>query len=250
MIPRRLDQVVSWSFVSLAVLSLAAAASDPRQASQLQARHRAGQTLLTFAEVEPLVTSDSIPAVRLRELRRDAEKQGRIRYRVYRSSRPIQSVARSDARRRTAAADRLEHRLLRRSAPGTHGFAVRRRRGRSAGVAADRHLRLQPAAGRRGVLRGDRGRRRSREPGAWAGQLARRADPRNRRARASRCCSGRNVRRSSTTSAIRRCTTTCAGSRRRTARSRASRSTTWSQCRRTPPSRRRSGSICTAGAVR
>ena len=92
MICRRLDQVLSWSFACLAFLSLAAAASDQRQASRLRARHQAGQTLLTFAEVEPLVTDDAIPAVRLRELRREAEKQGRVRYRVYRSSRPIQAV--------------------------------------------------------------------------------------------------------------------------------------------------------------
>jgi len=92
MIHRRLVPVLSWLLASLAVLSLAAAATDQRQASQLQARHRAGQTLLTFGEVEPLVTDDAIPAVRLRELRREAEKRGRVRYRVYRSNRPIQTV--------------------------------------------------------------------------------------------------------------------------------------------------------------
>ena len=72
---------------------LAAAASDPRQASQLQARHQAGQTLLTFAEVQPLVTTETIAAVRLRDLRREAERSGRVGYRVYRSRRPIESVA-------------------------------------------------------------------------------------------------------------------------------------------------------------
>jgi len=92
MMRHRFAQVVWFAFVSFAVLSPAVAAGEPRQVSQLRARQQAGQTLLTFAEVEPLVTAESIAAVRLRELRREAEKQARIRYRVYRSSRPIQSV--------------------------------------------------------------------------------------------------------------------------------------------------------------
>ena len=47
------------------------------QASQLRARHQAGQTLLTFAEVQPLVTTETIAAVLVRDLRREAERSGR-----------------------------------------------------------------------------------------------------------------------------------------------------------------------------
>lgn len=77
---------VLWTLASLA-------AAGEKQASQLRARHQAGQTLLTFTEAEPQVTADAPAATRIRDLRREADPTGRIRYRVYRSLRPIESLA-------------------------------------------------------------------------------------------------------------------------------------------------------------
>jgi len=69
-----------------------ASAAQP-QVTQLRARHQAGQTLLTFAEVDPPVTSDTIRAVELQELRRKLDRDRKVRYRVYRSDAPIKAVA-------------------------------------------------------------------------------------------------------------------------------------------------------------
>lgn len=63
------------------------------QAADLKARHRSGQTLLTFTEVDSPVTQPSIAASRLRELRRRWSDPRRDGYRVYRSAQPITSVA-------------------------------------------------------------------------------------------------------------------------------------------------------------
>ncbi len=89
----RICHVVRLSFPLLILGGCAGYVDAQQQPSQLRARHQAGQTLLTFAEVQPLVTTETIAAVRLRDLRRDAERSGRAGYRVYRSRRPIESVA-------------------------------------------------------------------------------------------------------------------------------------------------------------
>jgi pimeloyl-ACP methyl ester carboxylesterase len=81
-----------WLFILLS-LSSRVAAADAKQVIGLQARHAAGQTFLTFAEIDPLVTTESIAAIRLRDLRRAAEKSGHVRYRVYRSTRPVSTIA-------------------------------------------------------------------------------------------------------------------------------------------------------------
>jgi len=63
------------------------------QATGLRARHQAGQTLLTWKEVDPPVTADSITMKELRTIKRKLGKQKRVCYRIYRSNRPITSVA-------------------------------------------------------------------------------------------------------------------------------------------------------------
>ncbi len=87
-----LERTLAWFLSLAAALFTAAAGAADKQAGQLQTRHKAGQTLLTFAEVDPPVTADSIPARELRDLRRTLEKEGKTRYRIYRSDEPIESV--------------------------------------------------------------------------------------------------------------------------------------------------------------
>ncbi|HYW79761.1 MAG TPA: alpha/beta hydrolase-fold protein [Thermoguttaceae bacterium] len=70
----------------------AVATAAEQQANGLAVRHRAGQTLLTFQEVDTPVPHDSIEAGRLKALRRDLDATARVRYRIYRSDRPIRSV--------------------------------------------------------------------------------------------------------------------------------------------------------------
>jgi hypothetical protein len=66
--------------------------SAGQQAGNLRALHRAGQTILTWREVSPPVTEGSIAVVKLRAIRRDLDKKGSVRYRIYRSERPITTV--------------------------------------------------------------------------------------------------------------------------------------------------------------
>ncbi|MBN2474187.1 MAG: hypothetical protein JXB62_06250 [Pirellulales bacterium] len=85
-------------FVLPATFSAAAVADSPavaaqKQAGDLKARHRDGQTLLTFREVDPPVAGDSIAAGALRQLRRDLDQEKKVRYRIYRSPQPITSLA-------------------------------------------------------------------------------------------------------------------------------------------------------------
>ena len=77
----------------LVVLLAAPAIGAEKQPSELEARHLAGQTLLTFREIDPPVTQDSITAKELKEIRRDLDGKEKIRYRIYRSEHPIASVA-------------------------------------------------------------------------------------------------------------------------------------------------------------
>ncbi len=62
------------------------------QVTDLRARHEAGQTILTWKEVDPPVTEESIGVIELRKLRETIEKGKKLRYRIYRSERPIESV--------------------------------------------------------------------------------------------------------------------------------------------------------------
>jgi pimeloyl-ACP methyl ester carboxylesterase len=86
-------RVALLGFLLLGVwLADAGALAEQKQAGRLTARHRSGQTLLTWREVDPPVRTDSIGAIELRRLRQDLDKQKRIRYRIYCSQRPIGSV--------------------------------------------------------------------------------------------------------------------------------------------------------------
>lgn len=86
-------RAIPFALIFFVASALAGPAAGQKQAGQLQVRHAAGQTLLTFVEVDPLVAGDSIPARDLQALRVAAEKSKRLRYRVYHSPRPIQSLA-------------------------------------------------------------------------------------------------------------------------------------------------------------
>lgn len=87
---RLLCRVQTVAVLALLVSPRAVAAGE--QASGLQARHRAGQTWLTFREVDPPVTQETIAVADLLKLRRELEKSKKTRYRVYRSRRPITSL--------------------------------------------------------------------------------------------------------------------------------------------------------------
>lgn len=77
---------------TLLVALLLAASPEEDQVSELWARHEAGQTILTWREVDPPVTAETIGVAELRKLRSEQEKSGKVRYRIYRSERPIESV--------------------------------------------------------------------------------------------------------------------------------------------------------------
>jgi pimeloyl-ACP methyl ester carboxylesterase len=63
------------------------------QVTELRAVHRGGQTLLTWREVDPPTTQETISAKELRKLRGDLAKMRKVRYRVYRATEPIRSLA-------------------------------------------------------------------------------------------------------------------------------------------------------------
>jgi pimeloyl-ACP methyl ester carboxylesterase len=66
---------------------------DEPQVTDLVARHAAGQTCLTFQEVNSPFTQDTISIQQLRKLRQKLEGAKAVRYRIYRSDHPITSVA-------------------------------------------------------------------------------------------------------------------------------------------------------------
>ncbi len=66
--------------------------ADESQVAQLTSRHRAGQTLLTWREVDPPITSDAISVGELRKVRKESGNAKKVRYRIYRSDRPITSL--------------------------------------------------------------------------------------------------------------------------------------------------------------
>jgi len=77
-----------------AVLGLAAGAagSTEKQVTDLTARHQAGQTMLTWREVDSPGTEPVIAAIKLRELRRHLDEAKKVRYRIYRAERTIDSL--------------------------------------------------------------------------------------------------------------------------------------------------------------
>ncbi len=84
----------NWVILILVTLLVGVeAAAAEKQITGLAARHDSGQTLLTWQEVDPPLTQDSVPAKELKGLRREMDKQKKVRYRVYRSACPITSVA-------------------------------------------------------------------------------------------------------------------------------------------------------------
>jgi pimeloyl-ACP methyl ester carboxylesterase len=78
--------------LAIAVLASTAAAAD-QQASQLRAVHRAGQTFLTWQEVDPPVKQDAIAVEELNKLRQGIDDAKKVRYRIYRSAERIASLA-------------------------------------------------------------------------------------------------------------------------------------------------------------
>ncbi len=88
----RCGRFVAWQVVA-AMLLLGSSASAAEQVRGLQTRHNAGQTILTFLEVDSPVTQATIPALQLRDVRRQMDQPRRVRYRIYRSDVPIVSVA-------------------------------------------------------------------------------------------------------------------------------------------------------------
>jgi hypothetical protein len=84
---RRLGILV---FVALAVWPDTAAAE--RQATGLTVRHKAGQTFLIFKEVDSPITRNTITVRQLKSLRQKIDAQKTVRYRIYRSDKPITSV--------------------------------------------------------------------------------------------------------------------------------------------------------------
>jgi len=75
------------------VLSAAQVCPADGQVSGLKARHRAGQTFLTWKEVDPPEATDDTKASALRGLVYQAAAKREVQYRIYRSERPIASVA-------------------------------------------------------------------------------------------------------------------------------------------------------------
>ena len=78
--------------LGLALLAGASAPAADKQSAGLRARHEAGQTFLTWQEVDPPITQDSVSAAELKKIRRDGDAENTVRYRVYRSERPIASI--------------------------------------------------------------------------------------------------------------------------------------------------------------
>jgi pimeloyl-ACP methyl ester carboxylesterase len=62
------------------------------QVGDLRARHEAGQTILTWAEVDSPLPSETVGVAELRKLREKLDQPKKIRYRIYRSEQPIESV--------------------------------------------------------------------------------------------------------------------------------------------------------------
>ncbi len=81
------------SILLVAILAAATAAAEPvAQVSRVRSRHAAGQTFVTWAEVDPPTFPEPVSAALVRKARRELAEKQKIAYRVYRSDRPIASV--------------------------------------------------------------------------------------------------------------------------------------------------------------
>ena len=80
------------SEVRLDVWCDAPAGSAIQQVANLQAVHRGGDTMLTFAEVNPPVTAPSPTLNTLNTARSNMDAPNEVRYRIYRSSQPIDTL--------------------------------------------------------------------------------------------------------------------------------------------------------------
>lgn len=70
-----------------------ACAEERTQVTALKAFHRAGQTFLTWNEVDPPVKDEKLSFPKYNAIKKDLEnKSPKIRYRIYRSDKPIQST--------------------------------------------------------------------------------------------------------------------------------------------------------------
>ncbi len=74
------------------VLLAVQAAAGEKQAARFQARHAAGQTFLTWSEVDPPLSGDSVPMTELAKIAGQRDSRPKVRYRIYRSERPIESL--------------------------------------------------------------------------------------------------------------------------------------------------------------
>jgi len=75
-----------------ATIAASPAAAAEKQAGPLKVRHQAGQTFLTWQEVDPLIREESISMADLRKIGHETEKAKKVRYRIYRSQRRIASL--------------------------------------------------------------------------------------------------------------------------------------------------------------
>ncbi len=82
----------SWMGVSCPPARAWDRAEQPAQVTGLRAWHQQGQTFLVWNEIDPPVTAGSISAKQLREIKTRLEKDGKVRYRIYRSKRPIERL--------------------------------------------------------------------------------------------------------------------------------------------------------------
>ncbi len=80
-----------WPAAALLFVPIATWAAQP-QASDVAALHREGQTFVTFREIGRAAEAKDLTVRQFRELRKELEGDGGIRYRVYRASEPIRTL--------------------------------------------------------------------------------------------------------------------------------------------------------------
>lgn len=89
---------VSVSFTVFLCLSVLLGTAGPlwaeKQVTDVAVRHYQGQTFITWKEVGPPAVKDGMDDSALRKALQDLDKDGKVRYRIYRSDKPITSVER------------------------------------------------------------------------------------------------------------------------------------------------------------
>ena len=80
------------TFLLVPLLAFAPLACAESQVSELAVRHHLGRTFVTWSEVDPLRLPDDIDDATLHEIAAGIDKKDRVRYRIYRSDRPVASV--------------------------------------------------------------------------------------------------------------------------------------------------------------